>query len=105
MIMLPLTPPAPHGQFVPSAPALLPDACPAAVVDRLMAQAFDRSRHRDPRSAEYRWGVRAALDFRLLRHPLSCPFDIGTCQADAWFAGVEEGHSHWRRYTELQSPQ
>ncbi|RJF96918.1 hypothetical protein D3870_21360 [Noviherbaspirillum cavernae] len=63
-------------------------------VDELMTQAF--SVPRDPRSTEYKAGVRAALDYRLNGKKMLAPFRIGTTAADAYFAGTDEGHRIWR---------
>lgn len=62
-------------------------------VDRLVAAAF--SRPRQPRSVEYREGVRALLMHRATGGRLLCCYPIGTAQADAFFAGVEEGKALW----------
>ncbi len=68
-----------------------PAAPCSADVDARMAQIFHA--HRMPRSCEYKAGVRAMLecseDGVLYTYP-PCPFDIGTPQADAWFAGAGE---------------
>lgn len=46
-----------------------------------------------PRSAEYRAGVRAILEFRLTGGAhIHCPAPLGTAAADAFGAGVDEGH-------------
>jgi hypothetical protein len=47
---------------------------------------------RDRRSSEYVEGVRAVLSKRLngIRH--KNPYQPGTAQADAFFAGTDEGH-------------
>lgn len=56
---------------------------------------------RDARSREYRAGVLAALQFRFGEAKgLRCPFEVGTAQADAWFAGTDEGHRLARDVTE-----
>lgn len=49
------------------------------------------NRPRDPRSDAYKRGVHAALTryVELVTPPL--PFDAGTAEADAFFAGEEEG--------------
>ena len=48
---------------------------------------------REPRSAEYKAGVRAALQWRLGEtETLVCPHPLGTAQADAWLSGTDEGH-------------
>lgn len=59
------------------------------LLNRMMAWAFHESR--DPRSAEYREGVRDLLLFKLVEKSLRNPFIPGTAHADAWWAGVEEG--------------
>lgn len=58
-------------------------------VDGLMAAAFNRPR--DPRSDAYKQGVRAALTRYVERATPPVPFDAGTAEADAFFAGEEEG--------------
>jgi len=60
-----------------------------ATVDGLMAAAFDRPR--EPRSAAYKAGVRAALvrSFDCVIRPV--PYEMGTAEADAFFAGENEG--------------
>jgi len=57
---------------------------------RLMASAFSHTQ-RDPRSTEYRDGARALLTARLGGTTLQNPYKAATAQADAWWAGVEEG--------------
>ena len=47
------------------------------------------------RSPEYQQGIEAALKFRFNGKPIQCPFPIATAQADAFFAGVDEGHVVW----------
>jgi hypothetical protein len=64
-------------------------------VDELMQEAFDPSRHRDPRSDEYKAGVRAALEYRINCKKISMPYQVGTAQADAFFSGLDEGHRIW----------
>ncbi|WP_216673338.1 hypothetical protein [Paraburkholderia solitsugae] len=63
-------------------------------VDDLMKKAF--SPGRDPRSAEYKAGVRALLELRINGVKLPRPYATGTVQADAFYAGVGEGHDIWR---------
>lgn len=46
---------------------------------------------RDPRSEAYRAGVRDMLLLMLCAKPLKQPYTIGTAEADAWWAGNEEG--------------
>lgn len=57
--------------------------------DSLMAAAFDRPR--EHRSDAYKAGVRAALvrSFDCINRP--APYNIGTAEADAFFAGETEG--------------
>ena len=66
-----------------------PEIDPAAV----MREKFDVPR--DPRSDEYKAGCRAALEFRKgVNKAAPCPYKTGTAQADAWFAGWDEGRSY-----------
>ena len=60
-----------------------------ALLTSMMAEAFFKARH--PRSDEYRNGARDLLLLKLVEKPLKNPFTPGTAQADAWWAGVEEG--------------
>lgn len=65
-------------------------------IDRLMAKAFFVGR--DPRSAQYRQGVRSILEHRLAGTPLNeVPYRMGTAEADAYFVGQSEGHAIARR--------
>jgi hypothetical protein len=63
-------------------------------VNKLMKAAFDKPR--DPRSDEYKAGVRAALTFRINGEHTANPHKPGTAQADAFFSGIDEGHSIYR---------
>lgn len=67
-------------------------------VERLMAMAFFPGRA--PRSAEYREGCQASLEYHILGRRMPLSYRAGCCEADAWFAGVEEGHAIWRRKCE-----
>ena len=63
---------------------------------------FDKafSPGRDPRSDEYRHGVREALQYKLGEINEACgrkKYVMGTAQADAFWAGWDEG---WRRAME-----
>lgn len=51
---------------------------------------------RDPRSDEYKQGVLAALSFRIGGQKIPHPYPMGTTQADAFYAGIDEGHRRWR---------
>ena len=68
----------------------------AALVQELYAKAFTGPR--DPRSAEYKAGVRAALFFRLAGKAIPRPYAMGTVQADAYYADIDEGHRIFRDY-------
>lgn len=71
----------------------LADARPSALaaVNSLMEWIF--SPGRDPRSAAYIAGVRGMLLFKLCDKPLKNPHTPGTAEADAWWAGIEEGRT------------
>lgn len=56
----------------------------------LFDEAF--SRDRSPRSAAYRAGVLYALRARLEGLREDSPYQLGTAEADAFFAGCNEGH-------------
>ena len=66
----------------------------ALSVDQLFQTAFYNGR--TPRSAEYQTGTRAALAFRIERKDIDPPYQAGTAAADAYFAGLAEGHALWR---------
>lgn len=67
----------------------------------LYDEAFAPENYRDPRSQAYKDGVMAALRFRAgeikslkgIDH-----YELGTAEADAWYAGLDEGHRRWRSY-------
>lgn len=71
---------------------------PAGLADRLFKAAFEIQRN--PRSAEYKAGARAVLDYRISGIRISSPHPAGGAQFDAFHAGVTEGHAIWRAYTE-----
>jgi hypothetical protein len=71
--------------------------------DELFEDIF--SKPRDPRSIEYKRGVLSALRLRLEQMTISNPFPAGTAAADAFDAGVEEGHLRWRIENERLSEQ
>ena len=77
-------------------------AAPAAAVDQLFYAAFSTSR--DPRSGEYMDGARAALAYRIDGERIGAPHQVGTAAADAFFAGIEEGHAIWRRASGTAAP-
>lgn len=66
------------------------------LVASLMRTAFEQPR--TLRSEAYMKGARWLLEFRTqgLRPP--CPYQIGTAEADAFFAGRDEGNAIWRAH-------
>ncbi|GGX76817.1 hypothetical protein GJV26_17005 [Massilia dura] len=66
-------------------------------VDHLYHAAF--SKPRDPRSPEYKAGVRAALAYRIEGKRIPHLYEPGTAQDDAYHAGLAEGHGIWRATT------
>ncbi len=68
----------------------------SGLADTLFKQAFQGPR--DPRSPSYRLGCIAGLRYRLAGASLRCPYLPATAEADAWYAGTEEGHAIFRRY-------
>ena len=69
-------------------------------VDGLMAAAFDQPR--EPRSSAYCCGVRTILAHRIDGASLALPFEIGTAEADAFFAGEDEGRLILARVREAE---
>lgn len=78
-----------------------PSAKGAALAQELYAKAFTGPR--DPRSDEYKAGVRAALLYRLDGREIKCPYQMGTAQADAFYSGLDEGHRIFREYEAKQN--
>lgn len=76
---------------IPEDEKVLAATKPAALsaVNSLMDWLFRPGR--DPRSAAYHAGVRDMLLFKLCHQPLKQPYTVGTAEADAWWAGNEEG--------------
>lgn len=70
------------------------DGAALSQVDRCMALAFFPGRA--PRSEAYLEGCRAALEYRYLGKKMPLGYPQGTSEADAWNAGIAEGHSIWR---------
>lgn len=68
----------------------------AALVDELMRVAFERPR--TPRSEAYKLGTLWLLQFRVHGWRPACPHDPGTAEADAFFAGRDEGNEIWRAH-------
>ena len=62
-----------------------------------IAQLIDSTlRHGTPRSAEYRRGIEDVLRLKFGGQPIRCPFQPGTAQFDAYFAGNDRGHAIYR---------
>lgn len=70
----------------------------SAQVETLFRAAFEAPR--DPRSEPYKAGARAALAFRIDGEKIPRPYAPATAEDDAFYAGLAEGHSIWRRSTE-----
>jgi hypothetical protein len=70
------------------------------LVEQLFKAAFDTAR--DPRSAEYKEGVRAALNYRVNGKHIHHPYPATSAQSDAFHAGTAEGHAIWRAHQEKQ---
>lgn len=66
------------------------------LVEVLIRNAFDRPR--TPRSVAYKRGAQWALDFRILDLRAPFPYQPGTAEADAFFAGRDEGNEIWRAH-------
>ena len=64
-------------------------------IDQIMTDEFSPTR-RDPVSAEYKQGARAALHFRFRGTHIINPYRPGTARRDAFFAGSTEGHRIFR---------
>jgi hypothetical protein len=69
-------------------PADTPDKRPCDVIEDMLAEGLGAG---DPRSTEYRAGVRVALEWALMRSPMGGPYPPGSTQADAFAAGRDEG--------------
>lgn len=76
--------------------------CSAVTVDSLIDAAFHPALGRSSRSNEYRAGVKAVLMARLTNKPLAQPFKRGTTEADAFFAGTDEGRVIWAEHIRAQ---
>ncbi len=76
-------------------PKQSPASTTALLVDQLYQTAFYNGR--TPRSQEYQAGTRAALEHRIEHKDFDIPYQVGTAAADAFFAGIEEGKTIWRK--------
>ena len=54
-------------------------------------------RHGDPRSREYRLGAVDLICRRALGTPLPRRYQMGTVEADAYYAGVDRGWLIWKK--------
>lgn len=71
--------------------------------DDLFSEAF--SSPRDKRSQEYKFGVIQALRVVLgEENSPPMPFRMGTAEADAYFAGYDEGRFRGKNYLESITP-
>ena len=66
---------------------------PAQIADKVLAVGGKRS-------AEYRRGLVDVLAFRLEGARIQCPYQAGTPEFDAYFAGNDRGHFQWRLMVE-----
>lgn len=69
------------------------DLSPEVIADKVLAIG-------DKRSAAYRRGLVDVLAFRLEGTRIQCPYQPGTSEFDAYFAGNERGHFQWRLMVE-----
>lgn len=69
------------------------DLSPEVIADKVLAIG-------DKRSAAYRRGLVDVLAFRLEGTRIQCPYQPGTPEFDAYFAGNERGHFQWRLMVE-----
>ena len=72
---------------------LAADLSPEVIADKLLAIG-------DKRSAAYRRGLVDVLAFRLDGTHIQCPYQPGSPEFDAYFAGNERGHFQWRLMVE-----
>lgn len=72
-----------------------------AISDQLFSKAFHSTR--EPRSKSYQAGVLDTLNFKESGTELKHPFEPGSAESDAWFAGNTEGHALWREYKDSNS--
>ncbi|KAB2970109.1 helix-turn-helix transcriptional regulator [Zoogloea sp.] len=72
---------------------LAADLSPEAIADKVLAVG-------DKRSAAYRRGLLDVLAFRLDGTHIQCPYQPGSPEFDAYFAGNERGHFQWRLMVE-----
>jgi hypothetical protein len=66
-------------------------------IDALMTKLFDDPA-REPRSPEYKNGVRSTLEFCINGGDPVCPYPMGTSAADAFISGMDEGRQMYQVY-------
>lgn len=71
------------------------------LVDDLMRAAFNIAR--DKRSDAYKLGARELLKHRAAGIRFVSPFPMGTAEADAFFAGSDEGRMIWTKHLATQA--
>jgi len=55
------------------------------------------------RSAVYREGVLAVFRFRRTGRVIPHPYEMGTVEADAYYAGIERGHHEWAKVSVVRA--
>lgn len=85
-----------------AADKIAPVGAAPALVDSLMRKAFEQPRA--PRSEAYMLGVRELLNCKARNIRLVCPYRMGTTEADAFYAGTDEGHCIWLAHMDARQP-
>ena len=70
------------------------------VATQLFQKAFHSTR--DARSEAYKAGVLETFEFKESGSELKHPFEPGTAESDAWFAGNQEAHNIWICHNEQE---
>lgn len=71
-------------------------------VSEMMTEGFREGR--TPRSLQYQYGTRVILGNRLLGEQIPAPpYPVGSCEADAYFAGQDEGRAIFARLREQEA--
>lgn len=77
----------------------------SCVYRALYEAAFNNNQHRERRSTAYKNGVMYALRYRAgetkVKASGAIPYEMGTSDADAWLAGLDEGYRRWRDYSSM----
>lgn len=61
------------------------------LAEQVFEKAFEPGRGREGKSEAFRAGVLQCLLARLEGHKLNCPYQTGSVEYDAFYAGVAEG--------------